>query len=243
MEPTGKNDDLVDRNSEGSSKLSKIKLVYLILLVCGIIAAIVHGISLAMQKFTETIIANDMILEILNEIHFYFNFAYILCSTVSFLVLSSISKYEKKIQVNKPFEIKKALGKFIILTITGAIFSTLVVYIIEPYFTTSDALPMLWAWEFGAIVIFVLFAVNLPGIAGTVNDDIKEFHVFGYHVHESIFGIVYIVAAILLVFNSFGNVVDLLYASLFFLFGGFLFGRDIKDVIAGKFIVKLEDEH
>ncbi len=224
--------------------IKKLKYFYLILLVIGLTCAITYGFYRALEVFFRTDFPVPW--NILNVLFFtflpIFHFAYVFCVIVALPLLANIQKCEEKF----PEGCGKAATKYILLLITENIFGALaaitIVFIVDPFFMKTDPVPNLWVWELPTIIIFIIFAINLPRIAGTVNVDMQELHIRGYHVHESMFGIALFFAAILLIFNARISVVDVIFASFFFVFGGFLFGRDIKDVLAGKYITKVSDD-
>jgi hypothetical protein len=196
-------------------------------MVIGLISAIVHGVCLALclalPVFVPPLLASCI------------SFAFIFGSTLGWInlaVLHYLGGWEKKLRSWILAVFFLGLESAIVL---GCIF---ICFIVGPYFVDPGPHHLLWVWELGALFAFVLFAINLPKIVGTVNGEIKELHINGYHVHESVFGMIYIIAALLIIFNGPSNMVDMLYSSLFLLMGGFFFGRDIKDVAVGKFIVK-----
>nr|MDO8109624.1 hypothetical protein [Candidatus Sigynarchaeota archaeon] len=224
--------------------IKKLKKMYLYMLVVGLTTAITYGFYRALEIFFKTPFPVPW--NVLNVLFFAFlpilHFAYAFCFMVAFPLLATIQKCEEKY----PEGCGKAATRYILLLILenalGAISSVAIVLVVDPFFMNTDPVPVLWAWELPTVVIFVIFAMNLPRIAGTINVDVQELHVKGYHVHESMFGIAFFFAAILLIFNARVSVVDVIFASFFFVFGGFLFGRDIKDVIAGKYITKVSDD-
>ncbi|NMC05788.1 MAG: hypothetical protein GYA24_11275, partial [Candidatus Lokiarchaeota archaeon] len=184
--------------------------------------------------------------DILNRLFFtflpIFHVAYIYAFLVAVPMLATIHKCE---EVCKSDPAGHSLRVFAILVaienVLGFLGAFLLLYVDDVLLGILH-IPLLWAWEVSMVGIFFIIAKNLPRIAGTVNADVQEFRVHGYHVHESVFGLAFIFAAILLVFNARFSAIDVIFASFFFIFGGFLFGRDIKDVMAGKFIEKVKDK-
>jgi hypothetical protein len=210
-------------------------------MLIGLISAIVHGVCLALDVFVRPLVVGAFppLMAFLDKVHACIRFAFILGSTLGWInlpVLHHLEEREKRLRSGTFAVFLLGLESAIVL---GCI---CLYFIVGPYFTAPGPHHLLWIWELGALFAFVMFAINLPRMAGTVNGEIQELHINGYHVHESVFGIIYFIAALLMIFNGPSNMVDMLYSSLFFLMGGFFFGRDIKDVMAGKFIVKAELE-
>ncbi|MEX2684500.1 MAG: hypothetical protein Q6373_023215 [Candidatus Sigynarchaeota archaeon] len=226
------------------SRIKKLKFVYLVMLVAGLISAITYGVGRALEIFFETDFPQPY--DVFNRIFFtglsVFHFAYIFCFLVAVPMLVTINKCE---EICKSKTTGFPMKIFILLVILENSLGFLVTFIllyIDFMILGILHVPLLWLWELATVGIFFIIARNLPRVAGTVNVDVQEFHVRGYHVHESVFGLAFIFAAILLVFNARFSAFDVLFASFFFVFGGFLFGRDIKDVMAGKFIEKVRDK-
>jgi len=223
-----------------------LKLIYLLMLCVGLTSAITYGMYLALDVFFAVLDQANVF-----RITFYFLFpifryAYTFCILVAYPMLATIHKCEQACNNGTGKKPTKYIILAILENVLGGIVAAVLIYIIDPMFVIYIfkiyPVPYLWAWELPTIVLFIIFAMKLPSIAGTINEDKQELHLFGYHVHESMFGVIYIFAALLLVFNARVSVIDLIFASLFFVFGGFLFGRDIKDVMAGKFIEKLKPQ-
>jgi hypothetical protein len=224
--------------------IKKLKFVYLVMLVAGIISAATYGVLLALEIFHEVDFPAPF--NVLNRAFFIalpiFHFAYIYCFLVAVPMLATIQKCEEICNKNPALHpVRVFIALFIIENVLGFLGTFLVLYV-DGLLLGILHIPLLWLWEIATIVIFFLLARNLPRIAGTVNVSVQEFHVHGYHVHESMFGLAFIFTAILLVFNARFSAFDLIFASFFFIFGGFLFGRDIKDVMAGNFIEKIKDK-
>nr|MDO8118711.1 hypothetical protein [Candidatus Sigynarchaeota archaeon] len=222
-----------------------LKFTYLVIFVAALVSAITYGVYLALEFFFTT--PFPVPFDVFNVIFFLmkpiFRFTYIYCFIFAFPMLVLIQRCERKC-VGKENEKESRL--YIVIMIAANCLSilagTLVIFVVDPFFQAYTDPPMLWTWELGTIIIFVAFAANLPHMAGTVNNDLQEFHVWGYHVHESIFGVWFIIAGILFIFNANNNTVEIIFASFFFIAGGFLFGRDLKDVLAGKFIERIPDK-
>ncbi len=220
----------------------KLKFVYLVMLVAGIISAIVYGFLRALEIFHPYPPPFDVVSRAFFIALPTFHFAYIYCFLVAVPMLATIEKCEEGCKKNPA---RHSIRNFVFLVaaenVLGFLGAFFVLYI-DDLLLDIPHIPLLWLWELATVGIFFVLAKNMPRVAGTVNADLQEFHVRGYHVHESMFGIAFIFAAILLVFNARFSAFDVLFASFFFLFGGFLFGRDIKDVMAGKFIEKVKDK-
>jgi hypothetical protein len=229
------------------STIKKLKFLYLVMLVAGLISAITYGVYRGLEIFFEDDFPAPY--DVFNEMFFatlpVFHFAYIYFTMVAVPMLATIHKCEETSCTDTSPGATRAIHKFIILVVlenvAGFVGTFLVLYI-DQLLLGILHIPVLWIWEIAMIGIFFVIAKNLPRIAGTVNSDVQEFHVRGYHVHESMFGLAFIFAAILLVLNARFSAFDLIFASFFFIFGGFLFGRDIKDVMEGKFIEKIPDK-
>jgi hypothetical protein len=224
--------------------IKKLKFAYLVMLVAGLICAVTYAVLRALEIFHEVDFPAPF--DVLNRAFFIalpiFHFAYIYCILVAVPMLATIQKCEETCNKNPERHPFRAFATLVVIeNVLGFIGALLVLYV-DDLFLGILHIPLLWLWEIGTVVIFFLVARNLPRIAGTVNISVQEFHVHGYHVHESMFGLTFIFAAILLVFNARFSAFDLIFASFFFIFGGFLFGRDIKDVMAGKFIEKIKDK-
>ncbi|MHA1682104.1 MAG: hypothetical protein ACTSUE_14290 [Promethearchaeota archaeon] len=91
------------------------------------------------------------------------------------------------------------------------------------------------------VVVIVLCAICIVGIlisraAGFVNLDVYEFSFLGYHVHETVLGILFIFVG--LVFILLGNEIELYLGLLLFFSGSFFIGRDWKDFASGKIITR-----
>ncbi len=222
-----------------------LKFLYLVIFVTALVSAITYGVYLALEVFFSVPFPEPF--NILNEAFFFmkivFKLAYIYCFIFAFPMLVWIQRCERKCAGNdNTREAAVYLLTMIMINCFSVLAATVVILVIDPFFQAQTDPPMLWIWELATIAIFVAFAANLPRMAGTVNNDVQEFHVWGYHVHESIFGVCFIIAGILFIFNANNNTVDIIFASFFFVAGGFLFGRDLKDVLAGKFIEKIPDK-
>nr|MDO8085184.1 hypothetical protein [Candidatus Sigynarchaeum springense] len=225
--------------------IKTLKFVYLVMLVAGLICAITYGIGRALEIFFETDFPEPY--DVFNRIFFtglvVFHFAYVFCFLVAVPMLVTIHKCEEICKSNPSGHPLRIFAWLVLLeNVLGLIVAVLVLYIDEMLHQFGTHIPLLWLWELATVGIFFILARNLPRVASTVNVDVQEFHVRGYHVHESVFGLAFIFAAILLVFNARFSAFDVLFASFFFIFGGFLFGRDIKDVMAGKFVEKVRDK-
>ena len=216
-----------------------LKLIYLLVLCVGITSAITYGMYLALQVFF-TVLSDTNIFKITFFFLFpVFHYAYIFCFLVAYPMLATMHKLEECCMEGSGKKATKWIIIMILENVLGLIVTASIIYVVDPMFLIYGPVHNLWIWELPTIILFIIFAMNLPRIAGTLNASMEQFHLFGYHVHESMFGIIYFFAAILLVFNARVSVIDLIFASFFFVFGGFLFGRDFKDVMAGKFIEKL----
>ncbi|MFX0102697.1 MAG: hypothetical protein ACFFCS_24230 [Candidatus Hodarchaeota archaeon] len=228
-----------------TSLINKLKLVYLVILIGGLFAAIFYGVQEALEVyFTERFpppfgIHYD-IYWIMRPIS---RFIYIYFSTLSFPMLVTIQNLQDKLMGTE--DKQKTIQKFILKVIIeniGAILLSLYIIIVLDVVLSAEMKPFLWVYEVIIIVLVIIFSLNLPKIANTVNNDIREFHLWGYHLHESLFGIFFMIAALFFIFNANSNLVDLIFASFFLIMGGFLFGRDIKDVMEGKIIEKIKKE-
>ncbi len=212
------------------------------MLVAGIISAVVYGVLRALEFFHPYPPPFDVISEAFYIALPIFHFAYIYCFLVAVPMLVTIHKCEEMCNKHPERHLTRAYGMFALLeNVLGFLGAVLVLYVDDLLLGVLH-IPLLWLWELTTVAIFFVLAKNMPRIAGTVNSDVQEFRVHGYHVHESMFGLSFIFAAIMLVFNARFSAIDVLFASFFFVFGGFLFGRDIKDVMAGKFIEKVKDK-
>jgi hypothetical protein len=224
--------------------IKELKFAYLVMLVAGLVCAITYGVFRALEIFFE--VGFPAPYDVLNDMFFVslpiFHFAYIYGFLVAVPMLATIQKCE---EICDKDPARHSARIFVILVmvenVLGFLGAFLVLYI-DDLLLGILHIPLLWVWEIATVGLFFLLARNLPRIAGTVNTSVQEFHVHGYHIHESMFGVAFIFAAILLVFNARFSAFDVLFASFFFIFGGFLFGRDIKDVMAGKFIEKIPDK-
>lgn len=214
------------------------------MLVSGLVCAVTYGIGRALEIFFETRFSKPY--DVFNDIFFtglfIFHFAYVFCFLVAVPMLVTIHKCEEMCKSDLTGRPARVFAWLVLIeNVLGFLGAVLLLYIDEMLLGVLH-IPLLWLWELATIGMFFVLAKNMPRIAGTVNADVQEFHVRGYHVHESVFGVAFIFAAILLVFNARFSAFDVLFASFFFIFGGFLFGRDIKDVMAGKFIEKIPDK-
>jgi hypothetical protein len=220
--------------------IKKLKFVYLVMLVAGLICAVTYGVFRALEIFFEVDFPAPF--DVLNDVFFIFLPIFHFAFLVAVPMLATIHKCEEECKQDPA---RHSIRKFVILVVVENVlgfFGAFLVLYIDDLLLGILHIPLLWVWEVATVGIFFVLAKNLPRIAGTVNSDVQEFRVHGYHVHESMFGVVFIFAAILLVFNARFSAIDVLFASFFFIFGGFLFGRDIKDVMAGKFIEKVKDK-
>ena len=217
-----------------------LKKFYLIVLCIGLTSAITYGIYLALRVFFEVLDDANIFKIGFNFLLPVFHYTYIFCFILAYPMLATIHKCEECCMDGSERTATRYVVWMVIEHAIAIVFTTIIVMFIDPALNPCGPVPSMWAWELPTLLLFIVFAINLPRIAGTLNADIVQFHIFGYHMHESVFGIFYFCAAILLVFNARVSVVDLIFASFYFVFGGFLFGRDIKDVMAGKFIEKVK---
>ncbi len=225
-----------------TTTIKKLKFVYLVMLVAGIISAVTYGILRALEIFHPYAPPFDGVSRVFFIALPVFHFAYIYCFLVSVPMLVTIHKCEEMCNKHPERHPARVYGTLSVLENVLSFLCTILVLYVDGVLLGFIHIPMLWLWELATVAIFFVLAKNLPRIAGTVNADVQEFRVHGYHVHESMFGLSFIFGAILLVFNARFSAFDVLFASFFFVFGGFLFGRDIKDVMAGKFIEKIKDK-
>lgn len=226
--------------------INKLKLVYLVILIGGLTSAIIYGVQKALEIYFITRFPPPFGIhtDIYNMSKPVFRFIYIYFITLSFPMLITIQNLQDRLtnsQGNESKVIRNFFLKFILENI-GAIVLSLFIILILDSILSAGKIPFLWVYEIAIIVLVIIFSLNLPKIANTVNNDIREFHLWGYHLHESLFGIFFMIAALFFIFNANSNLVDLIYASFFLIMGGFLFGRDIKDVMEGKIIEKVKEK-
>lgn len=222
-----------------------LKFIYLVMFVTALGTACAHGFYSALDVFFREPFPVPW--NALNEIFYaawpIVRFTYVYCFIASFPMLALIHRCEVACTGENAGDARRASRMYVVVMVAwnacAVLLAVVLLLVVDPFFAGQAGTPLLWIWEIVAIVVFIAFAVNLPRLAGTVNDDIQEFHVRGYHVHESIFGVFFIFTGILFLFNV-HNTVDLIFAAFFFVAGGFLFGRDVKDVMAGKFIEKVD---
>jgi hypothetical protein len=230
---------------EGGGRATKrLKILYLIIFCASVASALYHGFQLALAIFFAP--AWPAPWAGFRAAYYItypiFTFLYIYCFIVSFPMLLLVQKYEEAIVAGTPRTRRKAAG-YLAALIAGHVIviglTYLLVTVVEPIFMAPDH-HWLWVYEMVAFALFFLVARFLPKFSSSVNNQVQEFHIHGYHVHESMFGLFFIFASILFIFNAV-NTVDLIFAGLFAIVGGFFFGRDLKDVLASKFIEKIKD--
>jgi len=105
--------------------------------------------------------------------------------------------------------------------------------------------PIIWKglYIYSISFIFITMTFLIALMVGNITEEITRTYIFGFHIHESILGVLVVLIGVPLIINS-NN-----FTSFSFLIGGaflvsgiFLIGRDWRDVAKGDLIVHYSKE-
>lgn len=112
---------------------------------------------------------------------------------------------------------------------------------IEEQAGLAGLLKGIYIYSLAFFTISVAFLV--AKMAGNITEDMMRTYVFGYHVHESVLGIVLVLVGLPLIVSASGFYdLQLPFALSFVSAGIFLIGRDWQDIVRGDILVHKDDE-
>ncbi|MHA1376774.1 MAG: hypothetical protein ACTSRG_00145 [Candidatus Helarchaeota archaeon] len=205
--------------------MRKITKLGIFTIILGLIACFIHA-GLLILNFL-----------IVTDLQYYIPFTRILCIIIipCGILLISIGGLISK-NPNQDFKedtINKKAFIFIFFLIVTPIIAFAVLF---PSFSVPTVILLTVDILSVSFILWILLA--LPHITAKLGDEIIEIDFLGYHFHESIFGIGFIIPGFFFVIHG-TILIDTLFGCYIMLAGSFLIGRDIEDVKKFKIVEKI----
>ncbi|MHA1340501.1 MAG: hypothetical protein ACTSRZ_10235 [Promethearchaeota archaeon] len=158
---------------------------------------------------------------------------------------------------NKFNQTRFAVRLFIGIYIVIAILYSILIYhvddanensiedILFQFFSKINISPSLLQgiYIYAMALFFVANAFLIALMAGNLTEEMTRTYIFGYHVHESTFGILLVIIGVpLMALAPNYATFSFLYGGSFFVAGIFLIGRDWRDVASGELLVHYTKE-